>query len=256
MQPIATIDPAACRRLKVLFSDIDDTLTLDRKIPLRVLENFARLRESGLSVCLVTGRPAGYGVTLTTYFDLFDCVITENGGILSVDGSAEALFAHIDREDNYPLIKEAVARIDREIVKVVEPVGNFMRKSDFAIDRKYVTDDELARMEKLCAELEVNVIASSIMVHLYRGQVSKGAAIIEVLKRRFAEVTPDQVMTMGDSPNDAAMFDSSYFPLSAGVANVAKFAETMEHKPRYIAQAYEADGAVEIMAEILSHRSG
>jgi hydroxymethylpyrimidine pyrophosphatase-like HAD family hydrolase len=59
---------------------------------------------------------------------------------------------------------------------------------------------------------------------------------------------------MGDSPNDAAMFDPASFPLSVGVANVRRFADRMPHRPRHVADAEGADGAIEVLSHILARR--
>ena len=79
MKPISEISPQECRRLVAVFSDIDDTLTIGGRIPIELLETVRRVRASGLKFVAVTGRPAGFGITLTTYFDQFDATICENG---------------------------------------------------------------------------------------------------------------------------------------------------------------------------------
>ena len=63
----------------------------------------------------------------------------------------------------------------------------------------------------------------------------------EPLRRGFAFA--------GDSPNDAPMF--SYFACSVGVANVARFAGTLEAEPRYVTRGAAGAGFAELAAHLL-----
>ena len=62
------------------------------------------------------------------------------------------------------------------------------------------------------------------------------------------ESTRAEFVFVGDSPNDAPMFE--FFPLSVGVANVADFAGTIAHPPKYVTRVRSGAGFVEL-AELL-----
>ena len=64
-------------------------------------------------------------------------------------------------------------------------------------------------------------------------------AFIEVLHSQ-------QVLTVGDSPNDEAMFDDTKFPISVGVANIRHYQDKMLHLPKYVTQASEFAGFSEL----------
>jgi hydroxymethylpyrimidine pyrophosphatase-like HAD family hydrolase len=67
-----------------------------------------------------------------------------------------------------------------------------------------------------------------------------------ILKNHFPELNSQQVLTVGDSPNDEAMFNPAKFPVSVGVANVRHYQDKMLHLPKYVTQASEFAGFQEL----------
>ena len=61
-------------------------------------------------------------------------------------------------------------------------------------------------------------------------------------------------MTVGDSPNDESLFDKNLFSLTFGVANIAKYLETLEHKPLYITNLSESDGFGELVKLLVEQK--
>ncbi|WP_338460794.1 hypothetical protein [Synechococcus elongatus] len=51
----------------------------------------------------------------------------------------------------------------------------------------------------------------------------------------FPDLTPDQIVTVGDSPNDASLF--AEFPLSVGVANLAPYLDRLSQPPLSLSTA-------------------
>ena len=60
--PWSRIDPDRLRDVRGVLTDIDDTLTSDGAIPMGVVAAIAALREAGLPVVAVTGRPMGWSL--------------------------------------------------------------------------------------------------------------------------------------------------------------------------------------------------
>ena len=58
--PWSRCEPQRLRRIDGVLTDIDDTLTTEGAIPLGVVAALAALREAGLPVIAVTGRPMGW----------------------------------------------------------------------------------------------------------------------------------------------------------------------------------------------------
>jgi hypothetical protein len=60
MQPLDTFPAAERRRIKGVFADIDDTITSDGRLTSDAYQALEQLREGGLMVFPITGRPAGW----------------------------------------------------------------------------------------------------------------------------------------------------------------------------------------------------
>jgi hypothetical protein len=73
---------------------------------------------------------------------------------------------------------------------------------------------------------------------------------MQVLRDYFPQYTPEQVLTVGDSPNDASLFNPQLFPLSVGVANVLDYAEELIYQPAYITTAVEGAGFCELVRSV------
>ena len=59
------------------------------------------------------------------------------------------------------------------------------------------------------------------------------------------------MLTVGDSPNDEAMFDADLFPISVGVANVRHYQDKMLNLPKYVTDASEFAGFSELAKLLL-----
>jgi hydroxymethylpyrimidine pyrophosphatase-like HAD family hydrolase len=70
--------------------------------------------------------------------------------------------------------------------------------------------------------------------------------LLQVLRQYFPQFTPEQVLTVGDSPNDESLFDQRCFPVSVGVANVLDYANQLSHQPTYVTTAAEGEGFCEL----------
>ena len=78
MRPIAEIQPSAARELLGLVFDVDDTLTRGGWIEEPAYRALWRLREAGLMLIAVTGRPLGFAEVLARTWPL-DVAVGENG---------------------------------------------------------------------------------------------------------------------------------------------------------------------------------
>ena len=72
-----------------------------------------------------------------------------------------------------------------------------------------------------------------------------------MLREYFPKYASDEVVTVGDSPNDESLFDKNYFGVSVGVANVLEYVDKLEHKPAYVTDNKEGEGFCELSDYIL-----
>ena len=78
MRPLSQMPAAVAAGIHTVFSDIDDTLTTEGQLTAEAYAALAALREAGLRVVLVTGRPAGWCDHIARMWPV-DAVIGENG---------------------------------------------------------------------------------------------------------------------------------------------------------------------------------
>jgi hydroxymethylpyrimidine pyrophosphatase-like HAD family hydrolase len=86
MQPFAKLNIAELEHIRVLATDIDDTITTAGKIPSSTIEGLVALEKAGIVVALVTGRPAGWAQALASYLAGVRVAVAENG-LVSFDSN-------------------------------------------------------------------------------------------------------------------------------------------------------------------------
>src|SRR5258708_21831423 len=89
------------------------------------------------------------------------------------------------------------------------------------------------RVADLMRQAGMHAKLSSIHVNGWFGQYDKLAMTRQLFREQFAidlDAARAQVVYIGDSPNDAPMFD--YFPKSVGLANIQRFAGPLPAAPK------------------------
>ncbi len=263
MQPIVNITKKARQQIKYVLTDIDDTLTLDGKLPAVAYSAMERLRESGIKVVPVTGRPAGWCDHIARMWPV-DALVGENGAFyFYYDAIQKKMVRRFWRsEDQRRTDKLKLAELQEQIVQKVPgcrvSADQPYREADLAIDFcEDVAPLPMNEVEKIVSIFEsAGAVAkiSSIHVNGWFGNYDK----LAMTKRLFAEVfqvelesAKESVIFSGDSPNDAPMF--AFFPNGVGVANVLDFAEDMPHKPTWITQKKGGYGFAELVDFLLKN---
>jgi HAD superfamily hydrolase (TIGR01484 family) len=265
MRPISSLPAEAVRTLIGLFTDIDDTLTTDGRLPAAAYDALEQLHESGLAVVPITGRPAGWCDMVARFWPVAG-VVGENGAFyFRYDHAAHKMVRHFaanpaERAENRRKLEQLSERILKEVPGSAIAADQRYREADLAIDfREDVAPLPLAAVDRIVALFEEAGAAakiSSIHVNGWFGAYDKLSMtrlfVRDVLgldlaagKSRFA--------FCGDSPNDEPMFD--FFPVSCGVANVREFATRMKVLPAFVSEARGGAGFVEIANRILSLRT-
>lgn len=241
------IPDSVLKNVRVLASDIDDTFTINGVV---VPENIAlvnRLRHAGIKVYLVTGRTAGHGYALTTYFDL-DGVIAENGGVICEN-------EHVRLCDDFvPGTLEKIKKTADELIQRYPQIkysdDNFMRMTDRAFEVSTFPMENLEQARAFASKSGLAMIYSSIHMHVCDPAINKGRTLLPFLQSKgFSDM--EQVITIGDSPNDEGFFDNGLFPNSVGVKNVEKYWDLIEKKPRYVLTKEQGRGFAELALRLL-----
>ncbi len=264
MNPLKNCPAAELRGIRGLLTDIDDTLTTNGRLTAEVLSALESLGQAGLRLIAVTGRPTYWAQPLLRLCD-FDAVIAENGASafwlddkgmqqawFYADASTRILHRHaleslaLRLRDRFPAIPVAddapqrVGDLTFDIGEQVEPLAQHLVDEAAAFVRK----------EGFFAT------SSSIHLHASVAEFSKQATTQRILADVFGVADADarrDYVFIGDSGNDATMF--AHYPLSIGVANVARHVSRLSRPPAYIAEQAYGAGFVEAAQAILKART-
>lgn len=247
------LSPAAARNwpqdVRLVATDFDGTLTKLGKITADLLQSLTDLADAGFAVLIVTGRSAGWVNGLATYLPVVGA-IAENGGVF---------FSH--RETEPPVILSAIADLSAHKLKLAqtfaslqgkfpqlqESLDNRFRLTDWTFDVQGLSHEDLQKINEFCEQAGWGFTYSSIQCHIKPATQEKGKALQKLLSLQFPEYSPEQVLTVGDSPNDESLFNSGLFPLSVGVGNLREYLPRLLHTPAYITQEPELDGFRELV---------
>jgi HAD superfamily hydrolase (TIGR01484 family) len=261
MQALEAADAATLQAVRYVLCDLDDTVTLDGRLPAGSYGALERLSQSGRDVVVVTGRPAGWCDLIARWWPVAG-VIGENGALyFAYDHAAQRMTRVYSRADAERQADQARMRALFGDVQARFPDARLAadqpyRISDIAID---ICEDvtplpaaDVAAIVDLLQNAGATVKVSSIHINAWIGDFTKR----EMVQRFFQEHLGvdatgilDRIIYVGDSPNDEPMFEA--FELTVGVANLAAYADQMQHLPRWITKGRGGNGFEELAAVIL-----
>lgn len=247
------------KKLRFVFTDIDDTLTEDGRLLPEAYTALWRLQNAGIHVVPVTGRPAGWCELIARQWPVSG-VIGENGGFYFRYHERTMLrhfaFNAHTRADNQKKLDRIRAEILTAIPGAAVASDQFCRMMDLAIDYcEDVTPVPPAQVDKIVSIFKkhgAQAKISSIHVNGWFGDYDKLSMCHVFCKREFDLDLIQQNATaafVGDSANDEPMFE--FFENTFGVANIRKFEKSMQHLPRYIASLNGGHGFAEITEVLL-----
>ena len=258
LRPLSEL-PLPARLLGVL-TDIDDTLTTDGVVPAHVVAAIARLKQAGLKVVPITGRPVGWSVPFASAWPV-DAIVAENGAVAlrpNAQGGLDKLYQQDEatRSSNFAKMQEVLAQIEATVPGARRATDSAGRECDIAVDHSEFTNMPQAQIEQCVATMRaagMNATVSSIHINGWFGAHNKleGARwIVDALYGIDLDATLGQWVYIGDSTNDQLMFQ--HMPLSVGVANIARFVPQLQHLPRFVTEAERGDGFVQLANHLLA----
>lgn len=257
------IGSADLSRVQAIFTDVDGTLTSAGLIESSTIRALELLRESGLRIVLVTGRPAGWGECWARSLPV-DGVIVENGGLYFArerDGSIKKVYAQraSDRKKARPRLIREVRRAMRQVPGARFSGDTTYTEVDVAIDyneEASLGPEAADKLEELLRAKGIRAVRSNVHVNCWIGNFDKLATVERYLQREWRvklKRNDPRFTYVGDSFNDAPMFEA--FSLSVGVANVRDVLSRIEHLPAFITREREGRGFREFVRELLSQRN-
>jgi HAD superfamily hydrolase (TIGR01484 family) len=237
---------------------MDGTLTSQEKFTPLLLQTLTDLAANAIPVLIVTGRSAGWVQALVHYLPVAGA-IAENGGVFYsrtgvTDAGATELLSELELSEHRQQLSRMFRHLQADFPQIQASTDNPFRLTDWTFDVKGLSLAELKQMETQCRSEGWGFTYSTVQCHIKPLQQEKSTGLKFVLERYFPEVTLDQVVTVGDSPNDQSLFDPENFPISVGVANIRHYADTMQHLPAYITEAEAVEGFCQL-ALLLQNRA-
>jgi HAD superfamily hydrolase (TIGR01484 family) len=244
-----------------VFTDIDDTLTTEGAITADALQALTALKQAGLMVVPITGRPMGWSRDFAQTWPV-DALVAENGAaawLPQADGKPRAIYQQSEavRTANWTRMQEVAARIVREVPGAALAQDSAGRETDIAIDPSEFTllpTESVAKVVYLMQSMGMTATVSSIHINGWFGSHNKlsGARwIVRTLWGRDLDTELARWVYVGDSTNDQVMF--AHFAFSAGVANIRRFESQLSHLPRYITPSERGAGFAELAQQMLQH---
>jgi HAD superfamily hydrolase (TIGR01484 family) len=261
--PVWNLPSETRAKAKVLVTDIDGTVTFGLKLSLAALARFDELDRVGVRVVLVTGRAAGWACALAHYLPGVAAVVAENGAVL-IDreggSSAPILLDGWDedeRQNEMTRVLECLESVLSSYPDAVISSDNFSRITDQAIEvADHIDPEVVARIAK---DHGITHTYSSVHHHLSASRLDKESglrlAMREHLEMESVHLT-EHVVTVGDSLNDAPLFDRNSFAATVGVRGVLTHLDALgARKPGYVTLTDASEGFLEVATLLCQERT-
>lgn len=261
-RPWAAVARAELSTVRGVLTDIDDTLTTDGAITPPALQALQALRDAGLPVVAITGRPMGWSEPFARAWPI-DAIVAENGAVaLFRDGARLCIEYAQDeatRTRNAARLRQAAERVLREVPGTTLAQDSAGRVTDIAIDHAEFARLDAAQVAEVVRVMRaegMHATVSSIHVNGWFGTHDKLSGARWIVRRLLDRALDDEAarwVYVGDSTNDQAMF--GHFPLSVGVANLLQFADVLTVWPAYLTRGERGEGFAEVAAALVASRS-
>ena len=264
MIPLSDCPRAVLAAVKGVLTDIDETVSTESRLTAEAYGALEALKQAGLVVVPVTGRPAGWCDLIARFWPV-DAVVGENGAFWmwhdARQGKLRTRF--IQSEAERAEGRRRLEAVREEVLQTVPGCGiasdQPYRLADLAVDfREDVTPLPRPDIDRIVAIFEKHgghAKVSSIHVNGWFGDYDKLTTSRTMMSELFGvdlERDKEHWVFCGDSPNDSPMF--GYFPNAVGVANVRGFADAMPTLPRWVTAAHSGAGFVELARALIAAR--
>lgn len=251
------------KSISILFTDIDDTLTLNGKLISESYQALWRLQEKKIDIIPITGRPAGWCEMIARLWPVKG-VIGENGAFYfsHQNGKMKRVYFYSQAASESNL--KRLNKIRNEILKKVPGSAvssdQFCRMHDLAIDFcedvKPLTKKKVESIVTIFEKYGATAKTSSIHINGWYGEFNKLKMALKFLKNEYSLTSSKEIQEtcafIGDSPNDEPMF--AYFKNSIAVSNIKEFLNQIKNHPSYISKKKGGLGFSEIAKVLIKNK--
>ncbi len=264
MKKLAEFDKKSLSQIRYLLCDIDDTITTEGKLTGEAYMAIQKAERMGIKVIPITGRPAGWCDHIARMWPV-EAVVGENGAFYfhynRTQKKLETTFFKTseERRNDRKTLEQVSDEILRSIPGTALASDQLYREADLAID--FCEDvaplkpEQVTEIVKIFEKHGATAKISSIHVNGWFGSYDK-LSMTERMFKDFLGIAnlqsvQEQVVFIGDSPNDCPMF--GYFTHSVGVANVAHFPD-ISPAPHYVTRQEGGAGFSELVQGLIDSR--
>ena len=260
MRSLTTAKAQDFASIRLVLTDLDDTLTVEGHLPAVTYLALEKLQAEGKSIVVVTGRPAGWCDLIARLWPVA-AVVGENGAFyFRYNQATRQMLRRFQRSDaQRRLDQEKLQKLFLSVQKLFPHItlsaDQAFRISDYAIDFcedvEHLDETTINKVVEIFEQGGATVKISSIHINAWIGDFSKREMSLCLLQEQFGletKVAQSCVLYIGDSPNDEPMFET--FNHSVGVSNIAPFLDKMTSRPRWITEERGGLGFAEL-AKIL-----
>lgn len=264
LRPLTGFTAEARRNIRGVFSDIDDTLTTDGRLPAESYAAMEALQKAGLLMIPITGRPAGWCDHIARMWPV-DAVVGENGAFyFRYDREQQRMIRRFDQPDDVraenraklePLKDRILGAVPGSAIASDQPYRETDLAIDFCEDVPRLPNEDADRIVTLFEDAGATAKISSIHVNGWFGRFDKLTMARRLMDEIFGidlETENRNFTFTGDAPNDSPMF--GFFEHSVGVANVFDFRDRLDAEPAYVTRARGGAGFAELAKALLAVR--
>lgn len=243
---------------KVIFTDIDDTLTNKGKLLDPTYKAMWDIHRKKIPLVPITGRPAGWCELIARIWPV-DGIIGENGGfyfrLKNNKMHRYFVIGEKKRIENYNKLQKIKKEISSKIPKAKVSSDQFCRLMDLSVDYKEdinLNQNQINQIMQIFKKHRAQHVISSIHINGWFGKYNKIKTCLKFLKKEFnidTEEAKESCTFVGDSPNDQPCFE--FFKNSFAVSNIKDFANQLKFKPTYVANNPGGKGFQEIIRKII-----
>jgi hypothetical protein len=246
------------KKIKYVFTDVDDTITLDGKLTVEALGALWKLEAAGIKTICVTGGSTGWADSYLRQWPI-ESVVSESGAIALYkrDGKyCRWTHSSIDVPTYEKKMENLIKAVIEEVPEARLSSDQFSRLYDVAFDHgteePKLSEDIINKIEKICINCGANTAVSSIHINAWFGNYNKKIGTFDFMSEVYKEnekTLKECSVYIGDAPNDQVMFNS--FPLSFAPVNIYDKEEELIHKPLFVATGKGGLGFSQIIDEII-----
>lgn len=249
---LSEVSSPSFSNIRLIATDMDGTLTRRGKFTPALLQALEDLAAADIKVLIVTGRSAGWVSGLSSLMPVAGAM-AENGGLYFPPGNQKpvVLTPIPDLAKHRQHLATTFENLQTKFPQIQESADNRFRITDWTFDVAALRQDELQTLDNLSQQMGWGFTYSNVQCHIKPQGQDKAVGLLQVLREYLPQYSSEQIVTVGDSPNDESLFDRRYFPVSVGVANVLEYLNQLKYHPAYITNAAEGEGFCELSSYIL-----